>query len=321
LVLVVGATVYRAAPLEAMGVTARPTVMVAIYSAWMALLSQPVFTPPRAWYLALMQAVYPLLGFILFGEGIVRLAMLLMSRRHGEKEWMRVMAATYRDHVVLCGVGHLGYRVLQQLLAGNVPVVAIEKEEDGRFVATVKQLGVPVLIRDMKDDQALIDAGIRHARCVIIATNDDMANLEVALDARRMNPSIRVIMRLFDQQIATKIAGAFHIDMAFSASALAAPIVAAMSMETRVLCSHLIGQTSHVVAEMTVTPGSSLIGCSAAELVRTYGAHILAHTHADDGSRSAVENGGIGAGDKLVVHVPTWQLAALSAQARDSLVA
>ena len=32
---------------------------------------------------------------------------------------MRVMASTYRDHVVLCGIGHLGIRVLEELCADN----------------------------------------------------------------------------------------------------------------------------------------------------------------------------------------------------------
>ena len=87
---------------------------------------------------------------------------------------------------------------------------------------------MPILIRDMKEDQALIDAGVAHARAIIIATNEDMANLEVALDARRLNPKIRILMRMFDQQIASKIKDAFAIDHAFSSAALAAPIVAEM---------------------------------------------------------------------------------------------
>ena len=136
---------------------------------------------------------------------------------------------------VLCGIGHLGFRVLEQLVAAKLEVVAIEKNGDGRFIAMAKNLGVPVLIRDMKEDQSLIDAGIQRARAIIIATNDDMANLEVALDARRLNPHIRVLMRLFDQQIAGKIADAMMVDAAFSSSALAAPLVAALSLETRVL--------------------------------------------------------------------------------------
>ena len=91
---------------------------------------------------------------------------------------------------------------------------------------------MPVLVRDMKEDQALIDAGVQHARTIIIATNDDMANLEVALDARRMNPKIRVIMRLFDQRIADKFKEAALIDEAFSSAALAAPMVAEMALKT-----------------------------------------------------------------------------------------
>src|SRR6185436_18950844 len=127
-----------------------------------------------------------------------------------------------RDHVVLCGLGHLGFRVLEQLIASGIPVVVLEKDERGRALPAAKAMGAPILIRDMKEDQSLIDAGIRHARAVIIATNDDMANLEVALDSRRLNPAIRVVMRLFDQQIAQKISGALSIDVAFSSSALAA---------------------------------------------------------------------------------------------------
>src|SRR5881628_3838228 len=102
----------------------------------------------------------------------------------------------------------------------------------GRFVAQGKPMGVPVLMRDMKDDQSLYEAGIEHARAIIICTNDDMANVEVAIDARRMHPGIRIVMRLFEQDVAKKISGALAIDAVFSASSLAAPTVAAMSLGT-----------------------------------------------------------------------------------------
>src|SRR5256885_11929353 len=98
--------------------------------------------------------------------------MLMISRKEGEKEWMKVMASTYRDHVVLCGLGHLGFRVLEQLLAGGIPVVALEKHRASRHLTHARELGAPVLIRDMKEDQALIDAGIQRARAVVICTND-----------------------------------------------------------------------------------------------------------------------------------------------------
>jgi hypothetical protein len=221
--VLVGGFVFSLAP-------SRPPPMMALFSAWMALFAQTV-TPPGTWYLQLVCGVYPLFGVVLIGEGIVRLGMLMISRKHGEKEWMTVMASTHRDHVVLCGLGHLGYRILDQLLRSGTQVVALEKEDTARFLPDARRTGIPILIRDMKDDQALLDAGIEHARAIVIATNDDMANLEVALDSRRMNPKIRILMRLFDQQIADKLKEAKLIDEAFSSAALAAPVVADMTLK------------------------------------------------------------------------------------------
>jgi voltage-gated potassium channel len=215
-----GACLYQLAPDP-------PSPFTSLYGGWMALFAQPIGVP-HTWYLALMCGMYPLLGFVLLGEGVVRLALLMTSREHGEKEWMKVTASTYRDHVVLCGIGNLGSRILQQLLARGDRVVVLERQADSKFIPSARATGVPLLIRDMKEDQALIDAGVPFARAIIIATNDDMSNLEVALDARRMNPKIRILMRMFDQQIASKIKEAFAIDYAFSSAALAAPIVAEM---------------------------------------------------------------------------------------------
>jgi Trk K+ transport system NAD-binding subunit len=253
------------------------TIGMALYGAWMAMLAQPLWTPPPTWYLMVLGALYPIVGFVVVGEGIVRFALLMISRREGEKEWMNVMASTHRGHVVLCGLGHLGFRVLEQLTQSGVEVVAIEANEHGRFVALSKELGAPVLIRDMKEDQALIDAGVERARAIIIATNDDMANLEVAMDARRMNPHIRVTMRLFDQQIAAKLSGII-VDAAYSASALAAPYVAALSLATNVTPGATIGGAPYVTTEIVVGGGSAWIGKRYAEVEQAHAMRVLART-------------------------------------------
>jgi voltage-gated potassium channel Kch len=222
-----GASLFAVTPIAGLS-GQKPPLHMSFYAAWMAMLSQQVYSPPDAWYLAVVYALFPLFGVVLVGEGVVRLSLLLLSREQGEKEWMRVMASTYRDHVVLVGLGHLGGRILQELVARGDDVVAIEKDGTARFIGEARQAGVPVLIRDMKEDQALLDAGITSARAIIIASNDDTANLEVALDARRMNPGVRVLMRMFDQQLASKLKEALGFDEAFSSAALAAPMVVGM---------------------------------------------------------------------------------------------
>jgi Trk K+ transport system NAD-binding subunit len=318
LLILAGGILYRLTPHAQFG-GARPDWFTAIYGAWMAMLAQPVVAPPQPWHLTLLAGFYPVLGFLLIGEGVVRLALLLMSKRHGEKEWMMVMASTCRDHVILCGLGHLGIRVFEQLLASSVDVVAIEIDAAGRFVAQAKATNAPVLIRDMKEDQSLIDAGVEHARAIIICTNDDMANVEVALDSRRLNPHIRVIMRLFDQQIARKISGALAIDAAFSASALAAPIVAAMSLQSKVLTSTMIAGAAHLIAEVKIEPASSLVGKRIDELEVGYCARVLSRAPTSGASQSSpsaatqIENG-----DVLTVYSAANQLPTIAAAAHGS---
>jgi hypothetical protein len=228
LCVAIGGALYAITPAKEYN-GAQPPLMIAFLAAWLAMFAQPILMPDT-WYLGLLCGIYPLLGFGLVGEGIVRVGMLVLSRKQGEKEWMLVKASTYRDHVVLCGLGHLGYRILLQLRQRGADVVAIEKHAEGRFVEDAKATGVPVLVRDMKEDQALIAAGIEFATVVVIASDDDLANLEVALDARRFNPTIRVVMRMFDQQIADKFKDAGLIDEAFSSAALAAPKVADLAL-------------------------------------------------------------------------------------------
>lgn len=296
----------------------RPPFFTALYASWMALVGEPVLSPPAAWYLAVLDGVYPLLGLLVIGEGIVRFALLMVSREKGEAEWMKVMASTYRDHVVLCGLGHLGYRVLGQLLSTGTPVVAIENDPNARFLALAKATGIPVLLRDMKDDKALIEAGVAHARVVILATNDDMANLEAALDARKMNPRVRVVLRLYDQEIAAKIRGAFAIDAAFSSSALAAPLVAAMSLDVRVLGTYSVAGVPHVAAEVVALPGSGFIGRKVVDLEAAHAVRVLAR-HREGEPESAAMPGGnmvIEEGDTLVVHAPSDRIGQLAGGAR-----
>jgi Trk K+ transport system NAD-binding subunit len=291
------------------------------YDAWMSLFGENVLSPADPWPLQAVFALYPLIGFVVIGEGIVRLALLITSKHHGEQGWMKVEASTYRDHVVICGIGHLGFRVLQQLAAAGAAVVAVEKDPEARFLAQAKAAGVPVLIRDMKDDAALADAGVPHARAIVIASNDDMANLEVALDARRMNPKIRILMRLFDQQIATKIAGAMAIDVAFSSSSLAAPMVAAMTLGSRVLASFAVGGAPHVTAEVTVGRPGGLDGRTVGEIEQAHGARVLARTPPGGAPEAPPPPGArVAAGDTLVVHAPAARMAGISAAAEGAMI-
>lgn len=314
--MILAAVLYRVTPQPELS-GGRPTLELSFYGAWMALFAQPIFQRPDALHLAILQSTYPLFGVVLIGEGIVRFALLMMSRRRGEKEWMLVMASTYRDHVILAGLGNLGYRVLEQLLLQKRSVVVIEKNPAGRFLDQARAEHVPIIIRDMKDDDALREAGIEFARSVILATDDDLANVETAIDARRMNPSIKVALRLFDQQLAAKLRALFAFDVPFSSSALAAPAVAAMVMGNRVLAAFSLAGVPYVAVELELDRRSPLAGTTVASFEADHGLRLLARVpRKGEPQTPPAPTVLLDEGDTLSVHIAAARLDAVAALAR-----
>ena len=67
-----------------------------------------------------------------------------------------------------------------------------------------------------------LDAGVLRAVAVIAATNNDLANLEIGLSANALSPAVRVVLRIFDEELASNTAARLGIDFASSTSHLAA---------------------------------------------------------------------------------------------------
>ncbi|HXM55509.1 MAG TPA: NAD-binding protein [Candidatus Dormibacteraeota bacterium] len=165
-----------------------------------------------------------------------------------------------RNHVVVLGLGNVGYRTVQHLQAAGVEVAALESRPGGRFVAIARRQGVPVLIADAHFLDSLRALSVRHARAVVAATDDDLANLEAALAARELNPNARVVTRLFDQELAERAQQQLHITACQSVSALATPAFVAAALGDGVLSTIGRGRRLWLLAEAAVAPGSGLDG-------------------------------------------------------------
>jgi voltage-gated potassium channel Kch len=75
-----------------------------------------------------MYILYPALGLTLFADAIVRLSSLVLSRHNDEVRWVKVVASTYKNHVILCGLGQVGFRTAQQLKEFDEEVIVVEKD-------------------------------------------------------------------------------------------------------------------------------------------------------------------------------------------------
>lgn len=226
-----------------------------LYAMYMQVFFQPTAPLPKAPVARAIFWVTPLVGTIAIAEGVVKVGASLLDGEERRALWVRIMSARMKDHVVVCGLGHVGYRVVQALQQLGRPIVAIEAKDES-FIEHVRVLGIPVIQGDARRDDLLLQAGIEHARAVVCATDNDLVNLEVAIDSKKVNPKIRVVLRMFDQGLATKVGGVLDLDETFSTSALAAPLVALQATEQGVRSVYEIGSDVHVVIELVVGQGS-----------------------------------------------------------------
>lgn len=130
-------------------------------------------------------------------------------------------------HVVICGLGNIGYRLVLELTAMGERVVAIDNDAAGPFLPVVRAKGVPTFVGDATVAEVLKQARAETAKVVIAATSSELANIEIALLVRETNPKQRVIVRLSDPQFAEAVREAADIRHAISVPALAAPAFAA----------------------------------------------------------------------------------------------
>jgi Trk K+ transport system NAD-binding subunit len=223
---------------------------------------------------------------------------LLRARLGGALEIRRIPEC---GHVVVCGLGNIGFRVVEELKSYGERVVVLELARDSRFVTTARRLGVAVIHGDATVREVLRQANAGTARAVVAATSNDLANLEVALLARELNPLQRVVLRLSDPHLAQTLRNAANVRLAFSIASLAAPAFVAALFGDRVLNVFLVGDRMLAVVDLLIQPqDGNLIGHSVRAVAVDY--HLLPVTIiSGDGSlQRQTLTTRLGAGDRLV---------------------
>ena len=128
----------------------------------------------------------------------------------------------FRNHVILCGLGRLGYFIAEELCNRGEKVVLIELEENGHNTGYFRNKGLDVYTGNARIPRVLLDAGVENCRALISVINDDYANLEIGLNARSLQPNLRLILRIFDENMATVIKDKFDIHLTQSMSYIVA---------------------------------------------------------------------------------------------------
>lgn len=174
---------------------------------------------------------------------------LLRASLRGALEVRRIPEG---GHIVVSGLGAIGYRAVEDLKASGERVVAIEISSDNRFVSTLRRKGVPVILGDATLEEVLRQAHGENAKAVIACTSNDMVNLEVALLARQINEKQRVVLLQSEQHLANLIKEAANVRLAVSVPALAAPAFVAGLFGDRVQSVFLLNDRLLTVIDLVI---------------------------------------------------------------------
>jgi voltage-gated potassium channel len=265
---------------------------------------------PNEWYLQPFFFVVPMVGLGVVADSLVRLGYLVFAQKGNLPEWQRMVASLYRQHIVVVGVGKVGYRILHELLALREPVVAIERKAESDFLDEVRALGVPVIVGNGRNKQTLAESGVGQARSIILATDDDLANLDAALTAREINPKIQVVLRLFDATLASKFASRFGMPT-ISTSEVAAPAFIAAATGRKVYHSFQLDGAQLHLTDLAVTADGTLAGQAVGKVQAEHSVNIIMHRSSQGVNVNPAHDALLQPGDTVLVIAPLQRLVAL----------
>lgn len=190
--------------------------------------------------------VIKLFGIVLMFGGVLLLATLSSFLTNyilsGAAQQARAerLVRRYRNHVILCGLGSVGFAVAEALQERNIPVVVVDKTPEDDLFRSLS-VRIPVLVGDAKRPDVLLKAGLSRARALVAATSSDALNLEIALMAQtlveeqREDRPLRLVLRCFDLDLARRIHRLSQNYSLLSPAEIAAPLFvnAALTKDTK----------------------------------------------------------------------------------------
>jgi voltage-gated potassium channel len=121
----------------------------------------------------------------------------------------------------MCGLGKVGYYVVETLIEQNEKVIIVELDENSKHINYFRSLGAEVYIGDATQYNVMKDVNVEHAKALISVIDNDAINLEVGLNARTINTNLRLVLRIFDEEMTKHIKFLLNIELTFSASTVA----------------------------------------------------------------------------------------------------
>ena len=153
---------------------------------------------------AVLTFLLPLLSVIILGEGALRVLTVFIARGEHREEWDTMVAKTYTNHIVVCGVGELGKALVKRIHADHpeARIVLIDLRPGLLSEAGLSGDNVICVQSDMTSIETLKKVNCHKARLVLLASGNDAFNLEAAYKIQQLNPQTEIWVRLHHSGLA-----------------------------------------------------------------------------------------------------------------------
>lgn len=164
-----------------------------------------------------------------------------------------------KSRIIVCGLGRTGYRILSLLRQQGALVVGVS---DRPLLGDEPD----IIIGDLRAASTLLTAGIQEAQILVLASADEALNLAILMQARILNPQIRIINRLFNTSLGERLDHTLLGHSSLSVAALAAPIFAFAALGNLAIGQLRLFNQTWPIHEALIAPDHPWRGLSLSEL-------------------------------------------------------
>ncbi len=205
------------------------------------------------------------------------------------------------QHVVLVGLGRVGQRIATLLQDAHQPFVCLtHSKEHEDLLPQVPLVSSPIL-------PGLDAVNLGQAKSLIVATDDQMLNLEVALTARnaaaQCDRTLNLVIRAQDQRFCDHLTGLMPDAKALCVYALTADAFAGAAFGENILHLFQVANETILVTEYHIEATDTLQGKLLAQIAYGYGVVPIAYQALPDSTWKLLpsDNVRLQVGDRLIV--------------------
>ncbi|AFY94065.1 NAD-binding protein [Chamaesiphon minutus] len=209
-----------------------------------------------------------------------------------------------QNHIIIVGLGRVGQQVALLLQQFKQAVVGVTLQPD---INSTLLPDLPIITGNIA--QSLAQANLPTAKSVIIVTDDEMLNLEVALMVQSIDPQLDLIIRTSGQRLSQHLTKTLPTARVLGMHTVSAEVFAGAAFGENILNLFHSDRQTILVTEYAIESGDTLDRLLLAEVAYGYGVvPILHQRNSHPETLMPTDDILLANGDRLVVLATTESL-------------